>query len=361
MSLAVEAIEVGAWRIPTDAPESDGTLAWDATTLVVVHARAGDREGLGYTYADAATARLVAEHLAPVVCGRDPLAPPAAWQAMVHATRNLGRPGLTSMAISAVDCALWDLAARLLDAPLVVMLGACHEGVMAYGSGGFTSYDDSRLRSQLEGWVAAGLTAVKIKVGRDPPADPRRVRLAREAIGDGAALFVDGNGAWHPAAAIAMAHAFAEHRVSWFEEPCTADDLDGLRRVRDHAPPGMEIAAGEYGYDAGYFRRMLPVVDCLQIDVTRCGGYTGWRRAAALADAFHVPVSAHCAPQLSAHACCATRAPRHLEYFHDHVRIERALFDGGLAPVDGRLCPDRGRAGHGLSFKRRDAERHRIG
>lgn len=361
---SIASLEVGAYRVPTDQPESDGTLAWDSTTLVVVHASAGGVTGLGYTYADGATARLAAHTLSDVVEGRDPMDIPAAWRAMLHAIRNLGRPGIASMAMAAVDCALWDLKARMLDVPLVALLGAARESVPVYGSGGFTSYSEERLCEQLAGWVAEGLPAVKMKVGRDPAADPRRVRAARRAIGDEAALFVDANGAWSRAAALGMIETMAdESGVSWVEEPVSSDDLEGLHLLRDRAPGGVEVAAGEYGYDIWYYRRMLEAgaVHCVQADVTRCGGFTGFLRVASVAQAFQIPLSAHCAPQQSAHACCAAPGVRHLEYFHDHVRIERRLLDGALVPEQGVLRPDRARPGMGVTFKRQDAEPYRIG
>ena len=115
----------------------------------------------------------------------------------------------------------------------------------------------------------------------------------------------------------------------------SSDDLDGLRLLRDRAPAGMEIAAGEYGYDPFYFRRMLEAgaVDVLQADATRCGGITGFLKAAAIADASHMPLSAHTAPALHLHVCCAAPRLRHLEWFHDHVRIEQVLFDGAPTPA----------------------------
>ena len=150
--------------------------------------------------------------------------------------------------------------------------------------------------------------------------------------------------------------------MSWFEEPRSSNDLEGLRLLRDRGPAGMDIAAGEYGDTLGYFRRMLEAgaVDCLQADATRCGGYTGFLKVAALCDAFHVPLSAHCAPQLHAHVACAVQALRHVEYFHDHVRIEKMLFDGVIEPKDGMLKPDRKRLGHGVTLKTADARRYRV-
>ncbi len=359
--VSVDELEVAAYTIPTDAPEADGTLAWDATTIVVVHAHGAGERGLGYTYADVSTAKLIASKLAGIVRGRDAMAPPAAWEAMVEQTRNLGRPGITSMAIAAVDLAMWDLKARLLGLPLCSLLGMAHDRVPVYGSGGFTAYSPQRLAEQLGGWVQQGIPRVKMKVGSAPEGDPERVRLAREAIGPEARLFVDANGAYSRKQALDLAGRFADDaRVSWFEEPVSSDDLEGLRLLRDRAPAGIEIAAGEYGYDAVYFRRMLAsgAVDVLQADVTRCGGITELLRVDALCRAHNLPLSLHCGPAIHLHPATALENLVHLEYFHDHVRIEHMLFDGVVDPVDGALIPDLDRPGVGLELKRGEAERY---
>jgi L-alanine-DL-glutamate epimerase-like enolase superfamily enzyme len=357
----VEQLEVGAYTIPTDAPEADGTLAWNATTIVVVHAHGGGECGLGYTYADVSTAKLIASKLAGVVQRRDAMAPQAAWAAMVEQTRNLGRPGITSMAIAAVDLALWDLKARVLGLPLCKLLGMARERVPVYGSGGFTAYSPHQLAEQLGGWVDAGIPRVKMKIGSAPGEDPARVMLAREAIGPAAELFVDANGAYSRKQALDLAERFrADADVSWFEEPVSSDDLEGLRLLRDRAPAGMPIAAGEYGYDAPYFRRMLEAgaVDVLQADVTRCAGITELLRVGALCRAHGVPLSLHCGPSIHLHPAAALENFVHLEYFHDHVRIEHMLFDGVIDPIDGAIAPDLDRLGIGLELKREEAERY---
>lgn len=361
VEVPIEAVEVAAYTVPTERPESDGTLAWDSTTLVVVHASGGGTRGLGYTYADTATARLVADRLAAVVRGREAMAVPAAWTAMVQSIRNLGRPGIAQMAIAAVDAALWDLKARLLALPFCALLGRARDRVPIYGSGGFTSYSEGELAEQLGGWVAQGIPRVKMKVGRDPGADPARVRAARRAIGAGAQLFVDANGAYARKQALAQAERFAGEGVAWFEEPVSSDDLEGLRLLRDRAPAGMEVAAGEYGYDLAYFRRMLEAgaVDVLQADASRCG-VTGFLAVAALCEARAIDLSGHCAPSLHLHPACAVQRLAHLEYFHDHVRIERMLFDGAITPVGGALSPDLGRPGMGIELRRADAERYAV-
>ena len=357
----VASVDVIACTVPTDAPESDGTLEWDSTTIVIVEARAGDEVGLGYTYADASVATLIAERLVPVVAGLDASSTTAAWLGMAESVRNLGRPGLAATAIAAVDSALWDLKARLLGVPLVTLLGAVRDSVELYGSGGFTSYSDAQLEHQLGGWAGDGFRSVKLKVGREPERDVERVRAARAAVGE-AALMVDANGALDRKPALAFAEAVAEHGVVWFEEPISSDDLDGLRLLRDRAPATIEIAAGEYGYDLPGFKRLLDAgaVDVLQADATRCAGITGFLQVAALCEAYGVPLSAHTAPALHLHPCCAVPALRHLEWFHDHVLVEELLFDGVGEPVDGELRPDLGRPGNGLELKRADAARFAV-
>jgi L-alanine-DL-glutamate epimerase-like enolase superfamily enzyme len=283
-----------------------------------------------------------------------------AWTAMVHSIRNLGRPGISSMAIAAVDNSLWDLKARLLALPLVKLIGVERSSVLAYGSGGFTSYSEKQLCEQLGNWGSHGFKAVKMKIGRRPEEDVARVRAARRAVGSRIQLFLDANGSYSQTQAHHFAEKFAEPGVNWFEEPVSSDDLKGLRFVRDHAPAGMDIAAGEYGYDLIYFQRMLDAgaVHVLQADASRCAGITEFLRVGALCDALLIPLSAHTAPSLHLHPCCAVPAVRHIEYFHDHERIEHMLFDGASTPIRGTLSPDLTRPGIGLELKQKDAAKY---
>lgn len=358
-AVPIRRVRARAFRIPTDAPEADGTIAWDSTTLVLVEIEAGGVTGLGYSYASAAAVEVVSGVLAPVLDGQDTFDIPKLWLDMVGAVRNIGWRGVAACAISAADVALWDLKARLIEVSLARLFGSVRDGVPIYGSGGFTSYSIDRLQQQLGGWVQnEGCRFVKMKIGTEPAHDLARVKAAREAIGE-AELYVDANGAYRRKQALAFAEQFAPLGVTWFEEPVSSDDLDGLRLLRDRAPAEIEIAAGEYGYEQFYFRRMLEAgaVDVLQADATRCGGYTGFLKAAALADAFGLPLSAHTAPALHLPVCCAAPRLRNIEWFYDHARIEHLLFDGAPRPRDGVIAPDRERPGHGLEFKNKDAAR----
>jgi L-alanine-DL-glutamate epimerase-like enolase superfamily enzyme len=358
----IQNVRAQAYTVPTDRPEADGTIAWNSTTLVLVEVEGGGKVGLGYSYSGACIVSLIREKLATEITGKDAMAPQACFDAMQRAVRNLGREGLAATAISAVDTALYDLKARLLDLPLVHLLGARRGSIPIYGSGGFTTYSDGELEQQLGGWVAEdGCAFVKMKIGSEPARDPHRVTVAKRAIG-GATLFVDANGAYGPKQAIEMATKFAEQDVGWFEEPVSSDDLPGLAEVRRHAPTGMEVAAGEYAYTTDYVRTMLAAgaIDVQQADATRCGGFTGFLQVAALCDAFHTDLSGHCAPALHLHVACAAPRMRHLEWFHDHVRIERMLFDGAPQPHDGKIAPDLTRPGNGLTFKRNDAAAYAV-
>lgn len=358
----IERIAVSAYTLPTETPESDGTLEWNDTTIVVVRVYAEGTEGIGYSYADVSTARLIEHTLGPKILGMDAPAIGAAWQTMCQAIRNLGRPGICSMAIAALDNALWDLKGKLLNISVAGLLGMVRPEVMAYGSGGFTSYSERQLLDQMTGWAESGIRAVKMKIGRDPAADVERVKAVRGAIGKDVELFVDANGAYSRKQAIYQAQRFAESGVTWFEEPVSSDDLDGLRLIRDSAPPGMAIAAGEYGYDAWYFERMLSsgAVDVLQADATRCAGITGFLQADALCSGHSMFLSAHTAPSIHAHACCGGQRVIHTEYFFDHVRLEKLAFDGAIEAKSGMLRPNLTLPGLGLVWKQSDMARYQV-
>lgn len=360
---AVDGVAVAVYRLPTDRPEADGTLGWDATTAIVVHVHGGGRSGVGWTYGDGAAAHVVSGLLADVVTGRSALDAPGATHAMLRAARNIGVPGLVSMAVSAVDVALWDLKARLLELPLARLLGAVRSEAAVYASGGFTSYDDVTTRQQLEGWLERGFDQVKIKVGeswgRRTSRDLARTRLARAVVGEDVALLVDANGGYTAKQAVRVGQELDALGVVWFEEPVSSDDRDGLRLVRDQV--ACDVAAGEYAARLPDVADLVQAraVDCLQLDASRCCGVTEWQRAAAVAAAAHLDVSAHCVPNLHAHLAVATPNLRHVEWFHDHERFERRLFDGVLESTNGRVHPRLDADGLGLMV-RSDADELRV-
>ena len=361
MTEQVRAVRASAYTIPTEVPEADGTIAWDSTTLVLVEAEAGGCTGIGWSYGAAAGVDVVQSKLADLVRDSDVDAVPGTNEAMRRALRNMGLPGIGATAVSAVDLALWDLKARVHDVPLHRLLGTCRDRVPVYGSGGFTTFDDERLTAQLRGWVDAGIPRVKIKVGEswgtNVARDVARTRLARSVIGADVELFVDANGGYTRKQAVRFWRTVSDADVTWFEEPVSSEDVEGLRVVCDAVD--ADVAAGEYAYGLGDLHRLAPVVDVLQADITRCGGVTGWLRAAAVAAGGQLQISSHCAPH--AHLAVAAAVPnlRHIEWFSDHVRIESMLFDGAEDPVDGEL-PLPERPGHGMTWKAADAEKYRV-
>ena len=361
-SIWIKDVKTSAYKIPTDSPEADGTIEWDSTTLVLVEITAGDKTGIGYSYAHQSAAVLVEKTLRQIVIDKDAMNIPGITAAMIRAIRNNGQCGIAMMAVSAVDNALWDLKAKILELPLCVLLGQVRDEMLIYGSGGFTSYSDKQLKDQLGGWADEGIQYVKMKIGSHPSRDVARVKIARDAIGKNTELFVDANGAYTVKQALEMAETFAEYKVTWYEEPVTSANLKGLRFIRKHAPYKINIAAGEYGYTLPYFDKMLHAgaVDILQADATRCGGISYFMKAGHMAEAFQVPFSSHCAPSLHLHASLALPSFFIAEYFHDHVRIENMLFDGTPSPVKGRLVPDLTQAGLGLTFKTKDAQPYKI-
>ncbi len=358
----IDALHAGAYKVPTNGEESDGTLIWDSTTMVLVKVEAGGKTGIGYSYADVSAAHLISSSLRDAVVGQNALDIENIFDRLHHNIRNNGDSGIAMMAVSAIDNAMWDLKGKLLEMPVALLLGRASDEILVYGSGGFTSYSPDQLIHQLGGWASQGLKQVKMKIGRDPDDDMQRIRIAREAIGQDTALFVDANGAYTVKQAIRMAEQFAAYDVRWYEEPVQFGDYRGTAFVRDACPAEMDVALGEYGYNLRDFRRILEnnAVDVLQADATRCGGISGFLRAGRLAEAFQVPFSFHCAPSVHLHAALALPGFYTGEYFYDHIRIEKMLFDGFREPVNGKLSADLGRPGLGLEFKAQDAEKYKL-
>ena len=360
--ILIDDLEVSAYYVPSESPESDGTLEWNSTTLILVSIKAGNETGIGYTYADVSVAFYIHHTLKNIIAGKNVMNIPALTSKLNREIRNNGETGIGMMAVSAIDNALWDLKAKLLNVPLAHLLGKVKNEILIYGSGGFTSQTDAELQQQLGEWAESDIRYVKMKIGRDAEKDVQRVKLAHEAIGSNAELFVDANGAYEVKQAIALSNQFAKYDVTWFEEPVSSDNLEGLKFIREQVPGQINIAAGEYGYSLYYFRNMLRAgaVDILQADATRCGGISGFLKAGYLCEAYQIPFSSHCAPSVHLHAALSLPAFFIAEYFADHVRIEKMLFDGFIEPRKGVLKPDLSRPGIGIEFKHSDAEKYKI-
>ena len=355
-SVTIDDVTADVFTVPTEAPEADGTLSWDATTVVTVAVRAGEVTGLGWTYSTAAAATVVRDHLAGAVRGKPVADVAAGWEAMHRACRNLGTRGLVMQAISAVDIAMWDAKARAASLPLAGLMGVVRAGVPVYGSGGFTSMSDERLAEQVRGWRAAGCRAMKIKIGESwgTRVDRDLARVGRLAeLAGGAELMVDANGGYSVGQACRVGAALDELGVVWFEEPVSSDDVRGLDAVRRAVR--CDVAAGEYVAEVYDTVQLCPVVDCLQLDVTRCGGYTGFLRSAAVAASHNLQVSAHCAPALHLPVAAAIPNLRPIEYFADHARLEPMLFDGVGEVRDGLLLVSAA-LGHGYRIADRADE-----
>ncbi len=360
--ISINKVDARAYTIPTQTPESDGTIKWSSTTLVLVTLHAGDKEGIGYSYTHLSMVSVIKNVLAEVILQQNCFDISLLNQGMIAAVRNLGASGLAMMAVSAVDNALWDLKAKILDLPLVKLLGMNESKMLLYGSGGFTSYTEKQTADQFEVWAKMGITNFKMKVGRNPLQDEERVKAARNVIGRDANLFVDANGAFHAKEAVTYGSIFSKYNVSWYEEPVTSDNLSGLHFVREHSPSPVRIAAGEYGFSLPYFHSMLSAgaVDILQADATRCGGISNFLKVGAMAAAEYIPFSSHCAPLQHLHAALATPGFYIAEYFFDHERIENMLFETSHKVKEGCMHPDLSRSGIGATFKYEAAKKYEV-
>lgn len=363
--MASEAIitsaQISAYTIPTETPEADGTAKWKATTIVIVELSGGGKSGLGYTYSHKSAAVAAQDLVESEVIGKDAFDIPGIHHALDILCRNWGRPGLASTAISAIDTALWDLKARLLDRSLVELLGKARDNIQGYGSGGFTSYTEAQLLEQMTGWARDGFSAVKMKIGRNAADDIRRIKAVCHALKGKTELFIDANGAYDRKLALTVSEQIGDLDVHWFEEPVSSDDREGLRLLVERVPARLKIAAGEYIYVLDDARLLIQAqaIDVLQADVTRCGGITNFMKIGGMCETFHLPLSAHTAPSVHTPLCCAAIPAMNLEYFFDHQRVERMLFDGAIQPDKGQLRPNEA-PGLGLAVKRPDAQQFAV-
>jgi mandelate racemase len=269
-----------------------------------------------FTLGGARAVRALLADLTPLVVGGALDAWAATVERLWQATRLLGHGGLATFAVSAVEMALWDLRARAADRPLARLLGATRTTVPAYASGGLWLVDAATLARDAEAFLAAGFTAMKLRVGRaDPAADVAAARLVRRVVGDGVTLMADANQGLGVAGAIALGRALAgEAGVAWLEEPVGADDLVGHAAVA--AALDLPVASGENRYRATGLEGLLAAngADILMPDLQRAGGVGGWLAAADLAARYHVPLTPHLFPEVGVHLVAATPGVPWLEW-----------------------------------------------
>jgi D-arabinonate dehydratase len=390
--MRVTDVSVIALSYPCPVPMADAIHYMPARNalLVQVHTDEGIvglGEAAAYGGPLSVTAALVRDELRPLLLGQDPFQVERLWQRLFVATHQHGRRGAVLMAISGVDIALWDIIGQATHTPLYRILGAYRDEVQAYASGGFYAEgkDASTLAAEAAGYVAAGFSHVKIKVGRNPEAllnplrdmpqsdfavtsieeDLRRVHAVREAIGRDVKLMVDANNAWTAATALMMMREMALDDIYWLEEPVATDDVRGsaeVARALDVPVAGYETETAVYG-----FRDLIAAgaVDIVQPDVTWSGGITECRRIAALAHAYRLPCIPHVfssAVSLVANLHFIASLPngRLLEFDRNPNPLRRELFNEEIE-IDRRgfvAVPQR--PGLGVTLNMATVEKYRV-
>jgi L-alanine-DL-glutamate epimerase-like enolase superfamily enzyme len=346
-------IQADLYRIPLPVVLSDSTHG-DMTHFELVTVRLRDdqgAEGVGYTFTVGANGRAalhtVAHDLAPVLQGRRADLIEALWQKMWWTVHYGGRGGAASLAISAVDIALWDLKAKRLGVPLWTLLGGYDPAVPCYAGGIDLWFPLDRLLAQTDDNLARGFRAIKMKVGRPKLSeDLARVKAMREHLGEDFPLMVDANMRWSVDEAIRAARALQPWHPGWIEEPTIPDDVAGhVRIVREG---GLPVATGENLHTLHEFQQMIHAggVTFPEPDVTNCGGITVFMKVARLAESFNLPVTSHGAHDITVHllAACPNRS-----YLEAHgFGLDRYIAQP-LEIRDGcAIAPDR--PGHGIAF-----------
>jgi L-alanine-DL-glutamate epimerase-like enolase superfamily enzyme len=343
----IQTVEARTVRVPLASPVAFSTRRIAARHYTLVRVTTTDGvTGYGFCHGGAQFGGLatmvVREMLRPLLIGRDPHCTEAIWQDLHQETLLNGRAGAVMRALSAVDIALWDRNARSVGLPLWRYMGSYQtETVPAYASGGY--YVDGgtdEVRREVEGHVAAGFDAVKLKIGgASPSADAARVRTAREILGPDGLLLLDANNAWRDVAhALRALRPLVEFDPYLIEEPFGPEDIESHRRLADALP--LTIASGEIAGGRHAHRDLLERggITVLQPDVAVCGGITEWRRIAAMAAGASVPVMSHSFHDINAHLIASVPNGRFVEYFPDASILPfRNLLDAQIQVRDGAL------------------------
>jgi L-alanine-DL-glutamate epimerase-like enolase superfamily enzyme len=338
----IERVETQYYRLPLEDFGDAGHGSIDSEELVVTRIHADGLVGHGYSYTigrgGRAVQTLIDTDLAPFLLGQDAENVEALWGLMWQRMLYVGRGGLVSFAIAALDIALWDLRGLRTGRPLYALLGGASRPIPAYGSGVDLPKPPSDLLRQVEGFLARGLPGVKVKVGRSPEEDVARVAAVRQLIGEKVDLMVDANMAWSVEEAERRGERLREYDLLWLEEPLVPEDVAGHRRLREQL--GVPIAVGESLHSPAEFNAYVAgqAVDVVQIDPVTNGGITASAKVLALADAAGLKTSSHYCDELSAHLLCASRNPLYLEKhafaLDPYLETPQEVVNGHVRPAE---------------------------
>ena len=362
--MRISAIQSDLYHIPLPTVLTDAThgkMRHFAVITVRIRTDCG-AEGLGFTYTvgktgGSAVLAMVLDDLVPILHGADPRNIEQLWDRMWWHLHYVGRGGIASFAISAVDIALWDLRAKLAEEPLWRLLGGQDPRAQVYAGGIDLELSLDELARQTEDNLNRGFRAIKMKVGRDNLADDvERVASMRRLLGPDIPLMVDANMHWSVEQAIRASHAFAEHDVYWLEEPTIPDDVEGHRRIQTEGR--LPIATGENLHTIYEFQKIIAGggVSFPEPDVSNIGGITPWMKVAHLAEAHNLPVTSHGVHCLHVHLLAAVPNASFLEAhgfgLEEYIREPVEISDGYA------VAPDR--PGHGVEFDCDKLDVHRV-
>ncbi len=363
--MKIRAVSFSLHRFPPATPWRDATHRVTGLEFIVARLETdGEITGTGLTYTvgvgGSALLALLEDYCAGLLVGRDLREPERLWRLLFDHLHRTGSGGLNTLAIAAVDIAVWDALARLWNLPLWQALGGACESIPGYGSGIDLFMTPEELSAHLGGYVRQGYRTVKIKVGRARLSeDVARLYAARETVGPDTRLVLDANQCWTVDEAVRRARAFEIFQPAWLEEPLAPEDVPGHARLRRST--AIPIAVGESLYTAPQFLEYLraDAVDVLQPDVARVGGFTPWRKIAALAEAWNLPVAPHFLAELSLHALCAVPNGLVLENVTGGSFAELGMIAAPLELHEGDFLAPRS-PGHGLALNEDVLARHRV-